>query len=120
MSESLLPSVPPVSPFEAYTIIIVLPFLLRLIFVAPPLLDLSHKLLPKEDRTKHARWALDRIKRLNAERFWLIVLNELLAVLLDGPLEVGELAAGAGIKLLDSPASLLQEAPRLLDLLLHL
>ena len=89
MSESLLPSVPPVSPFEAYTIIIVLPFLLRLIFVAPPLLDLSHKLLPKEDRTKHARWALDRIKRLNAERFWLIVLNELLAVLLPGAIALG-------------------------------
>ena len=61
MSESLLPSVPPVSPFEAYTIILLFPFLMRLIFVAPPLLDLSHKLLPKEDRTKHARWALDRI-----------------------------------------------------------
>jgi len=84
MSESLLPSVPPVSPFEAYTIIIVLPFLMRLIFVAPPLLDLSHKLMPKDDRTKHARWALDRIKRLNAERFWLIVLNELLAIVFPG------------------------------------
>lgn len=89
MSESLLPSVPPVSPFEAYTIIIVLPFLMRLIFVAPPLLDLSHKLLPKDDRTKHARWAIDRIKRLNAERFWLIVLNELLAVLLPGAIALG-------------------------------
>ncbi len=84
MSEAILPSVPPVSPFEAYTIIIVLPFLMRLIFVAPPLLDLSHKLMPKEDRGKHARWVLDRIKRLNAERFWLIVLNELLAILLPG------------------------------------
>jgi len=84
MSATLMPSVPPVSPFEAYTIIIVLPFLMRLIFVAPPLLDLSHKLMPKEDRGKHARWALDRIKRLNAERFWLIVLNELLAILLPG------------------------------------
>jgi len=84
MSETLMPSVPPVSPFEAYTIIIVLPFLMRLIFIAPPLLDLSHRLMPKEDRGKHARWALDRIKRLNAERFWLIVLNELLAVLLPG------------------------------------
>ena len=39
MSETLVPSVPPVSPFEAYTIIIVLPFLMRLIFVAPPLVD---------------------------------------------------------------------------------
>jgi hypothetical protein len=84
MSETLMPSVPPVSPFEAYTIIIVLPLIMRLIFVAPPLLDLSHKLMPKEDRGKHARWVLDRIKRLNAERFWLIVLNELLAVLLPG------------------------------------
>jgi hypothetical protein len=84
MSETLVPSVPPVSPFEAYTIILLLPFLMRLIFVAPPLLDLSHKLLPKDDRTKHAKWALDRIKRLNAERFWLIVLNEMLAILLPG------------------------------------
>jgi len=84
MSATLMPSVPPVSPFEAYTIIIVLPFIMRLVFVAPPLVDLSHKLLPKEDRGKHARWALDRIKRLNAERFWLIVLNELLAILLPG------------------------------------
>jgi len=84
MSTTLLPSVPPVSPFEAYTIIIVLPFLMRLIFVAPPLLDLSHKLMPKDDRGKHARWVLDRIKRLNAERFWLIVLNELLAIILPG------------------------------------
>ena len=84
MSATLMPSVPPVSPFEAYTIIILLPFLMRLIFVAPPLLDLSHKLMPKEDRGKHARWALDRIKRLNAERFWLIVLNEMLAILLPG------------------------------------
>ncbi len=84
MSDTLMPSVPPVSPFEAYTIIIVLPFIMRLVFVAPPLVDLSHKLLPKEDRGKHARWALDRIKKLNAERFWLIVLNELLAILLPG------------------------------------
>ena len=82
MSATLMPSVPPLSPFEAYTIIIVLPFLMRLIFVAPPLLDLSHKLMPKEDRGKNVRWALDRIKRLNAERFWLIVLNELMAILL--------------------------------------
>ena len=84
MSATLMPSVPPLSPFEAYTIIIVLPFLMRLIFVAPPLLDLSHKLMPKEDRGKNFRWALDRIKRLNAERFWLIVLNELIAILLPG------------------------------------
>ncbi|MAK24705.1 MAG: hypothetical protein CL414_05740 [Acidimicrobiaceae bacterium] len=88
MSEALLPSVPPLSPFEAYTIILLLPFLMRLIFVAPPLLDLSHKFLPKDDRTKHARWVLDRIKRLNAERFWLIVLNELLAVVLPGAIAV--------------------------------
>ena len=84
MSATLMPSVPPLSPFEAYTIIIVLPFLMRLIFVAPPLLDLSHKLMPKEDRGKNVRWALDRIKRLNAERFWLIVLNEMMAILLPG------------------------------------
>jgi hypothetical protein len=40
--------------------------------------------MPKEDRGKNVRWALDRIKRLNAERFWLIVLNEVMAILLPG------------------------------------
>ena len=89
MSEAILPSVPPLSPFEAYTIILLFPFLMRLIFVAPPLLDLSHKLLPKGDRAKHARWAIDRIKRLNAEKFWLIVLNELLAFILPGAIALG-------------------------------
>ncbi len=88
MSEALVPSVPPLSPFEAYTIILALPFLMRLIFVAPPLLDLSHKFMPKDDRTQHARWAIDRIKRLNAEKFWLIVLNELLAVVLPGAIAI--------------------------------
>ena len=88
MSVAILPSVPPISPFEAYTIILALPFLMRLIFVAPPLLDLSQKFLPKDDRTKHARWALDKIRKLNAEKFWLIVINELLAVLLPGAIAV--------------------------------
>ena len=83
MSEALVaPSLPPLSPFEAYTIIIILPLLVRLVFLAPPLLDLLQKLMPKEDRGKHARWALDRIKRLNVEGFWLIVLNEMLAIFL--------------------------------------
>ena len=83
MSEALAaPSLPPLSPFEAYTIIIILPLLVRLVFLAPPLLDLLQKLMPKEDRGKHARWALDRIKRLNVEGFWLIVLNEMMAIFL--------------------------------------
>jgi hypothetical protein len=75
-----IPSVPPLSPFEAYTIILLVPFLLRILFIAPPLLDLSQKILPKDGRTKHIKWALDRIKRLNAESFFAIILNEILAL----------------------------------------
>jgi len=78
------PSIPPVSPWEAYLVIIFLPFLLRLIFVAPPLLDLVQTYAPKGDRTKHARWFLNRIKRLPVQGFWLIVLNEVLAITLPG------------------------------------
>ncbi len=78
------PSIPPVSPWEAYLVILFLPFLLRLIFVAPPLLDLVQTYAPKGDRTRHARWFLSRIKRLPVHGFWLIVLNEVLAISLPG------------------------------------
>ena len=78
------PSIPPVSPWEAYLVILFLPFLLRLIFVAPPLLDLVQTYAPKGDRTRHARWFLNRIKRLPVQGFWLIVLNEVLAISLPG------------------------------------
>ena len=85
MTEVLAPpNIPPVSPWEGYLIIIFIPFLLRLIFVAPPLLDLIQVYAPRGDRTKHARWFLDRIKRLPVQGFWLIVLNETLAFLLPG------------------------------------
>ncbi|HJM12984.1 MAG TPA: hypothetical protein QF641_00650 [Candidatus Thalassarchaeaceae archaeon] len=83
MSEVLAPpSIPPISPWEGYLIIIFVPFLLRLIFVAPPLLDLVQTYAPKGDRAKHARWFIDRIKRLPVQGFWLIVLNEVLAFVL--------------------------------------
>ena len=89
MSEVLAPpSLPPVSPWEAYLVIIFIPFLLRLIFVAPPLLDLVQTYVPKGDRAKHARWFMDRIKRLPVQGFWLIVLNEVLAFLLPAILAI--------------------------------
>ncbi len=87
MTEVLAPpSLPPVSPWEAYLIIIFVPFLLRLIFVAPPLLDLVQTYAPPGDRAKHAKWFLSRLKRLPVEGFWLIVLNEVLAFVLPGVL----------------------------------
>ena len=87
MTEVLAPpSLPPVSPWEAYLVIIFIPFLLRLIFVAPPLLDLVQTYAPAGDRAKHARWFLNRIKRLPVQGFWLIVLNEVLAFVLPGVL----------------------------------
>ena len=89
MSDVLAPpSLPPVSPWEAYLVIIFIPFLLRLIFVAPPLLDLVQTYAPKGDRAKHARWFMDRIKRLPVEGFWLIVLNEVLAFVLPATLAI--------------------------------
>jgi len=89
MSEVLAPpSLPPVSPWEAYLVIIFIPFLLRLIFVAPPLLDLVQTYAPKGDRAKHARWFMDRIKRLPVQGFWLILLNEVLAFVLPALLAI--------------------------------
>ncbi len=87
MTEVLAPpSLPPVSPWEAYLIIIFVPFLLRLIFVAPPLVDLINTYAPKGSRTIHAKWFLSRLKRLPIDGFWLIVANEMLAFVLPGVL----------------------------------
>ena len=80
------PSLPPVSPWEAYLIIIFVPFLLRLIFVAPPLIDMVNAYAPPGERTRHAKWFLSRMKRLPIDGFWQIVANEVLSIVLPGVL----------------------------------
>ncbi len=78
----VLPNIPPTSPWDAYILILLIPFIMRLIFVAPPLLDLINTYAPPGERTKHVKWFLDKLKRLPVRGFWLIVVNEILSFIL--------------------------------------
>jgi hypothetical protein len=83
MSDAIyLPSLPPTSPWDAYLLLLIIPFLLRLIFVAPPLIDLVNTYAPPGDRTQHVKWFLGRIKKLPVDGFWKIVMNEVLSFIL--------------------------------------
>ena len=77
-----MPSLPPASPWDAYILMLLVPFIMRLVFVAPPLMDLVNTYAPPGERTKHVRWFLEQIKLLPIKGFWLIVLNETLSFLL--------------------------------------
>lgn len=83
MSDTLqLPSVPPESPWEAYLLLLIVPFLLRLLFIAPPLIDLVNTYAPPGNRTGHIKWFLTKFKKLPMEGFWKIVINEVLSFIL--------------------------------------
>ena len=83
MAEAIaFPSLPPASPWDAYLLILIIPFVLRLIFVLPPLIDLVNTYAPPGERTKHLKWFSQRLRKLPIEGFWLIVVNEVLSFLL--------------------------------------
>ena len=83
MSDALqFPSVPPESPWEAYLLLLIVPFLLRLFLIAPPLIDLVNTYAPPGNRTGHIKWFLTKFKKLPMEGFWKIVMNEVLSFIL--------------------------------------
>ncbi len=77
-----LPSVPPESPWEAYLLLLIVPFLLRLLLIAPPLIDLVNTYAPPGNRTGHIKWFLTKFRKLPMEGFWKIVMNEILSFIL--------------------------------------
>jgi hypothetical protein len=76
------PSVPPESPWEAYLLLLIVPFLLRILLIAPPLIDLVNTFAPPGNRTGHIKWFLTKFKKLPMEGFWKIVMNEILSFIL--------------------------------------
>ena len=83
MSDAIqFPSVPPESPWEAYLLLLIVPFLLRLLLIAPPLIDLVNTYAPPGNRTGHIKWFLTKFKKLPMEGFWKIVMNEVLSFIL--------------------------------------
>ena len=77
-----MPSLPPASPWDAYILMLAVPFILRLVFVAPPLIDLINTYAPPGERTKHVKWFLTKIKSLPVKGFWLILMNETMSFIL--------------------------------------
>ena len=77
-----LPTFPPLSPWDAYLLLLIIPFLFRLFLIAPPLIDLVNTYAPPGDRTQHVKWFLVRIKKLPIDGFWKIVMNEVLSFIL--------------------------------------
>ncbi len=71
-----IPSFPPGSPYEAYIYMLTIPLFLRLILVMPPLIDLIQKYSP--DRM--ILW--QAVNSLKIKGLWVIVFNEVLALLL--------------------------------------
>ena len=83
MSDAIqFPSVPPESPWEAYLLLLIVPFLLRILLIAPPLIDLVNTFAPPGNRTGHIKWFLTKFKKLPMEGFWKIVMNEILSFIL--------------------------------------
>jgi len=90
MAEAIaFPSLPPASPWDAYLLMLAIPFIMRIVFVAPPLVDLVNTYAPPGERTKHVKWFFARLKQLPIEGFWLIVTNEVLAFMLPAIVAVG-------------------------------
>ena len=71
-----IPSFPPNSPYEAYIYMLIIPFILRLILVLPPLIDIVQKYSP--DRM--ILW--QAINSMKIKGLWVIIFNEILALFL--------------------------------------
>jgi len=90
MAEAIaFPSLPPASPWDAYLLMLAIPLIMRVVFVAPPLIDLVNTYAPPGERTKHVKWFFARLKQLPIEGFWLIATNEILAFMLPVIVAVG-------------------------------
>ena len=83
MAEALqLPSIPPGSPYDAYLLMLIIPFLLRFVLLLPPILDLIGTYAPAGKRVKTVRWFWGMIRKLPIRGFWFLVGNEILALFL--------------------------------------
>ena len=76
MQAIYVPSIPPASPYEAYLLLLVIPFFFRLVMVVPPLFDIISKF------GGDAKWFLARIREIRVKGLAMLVVNEILALFL--------------------------------------
>ena len=61
MQAIYVPSIPPESPYEAYLLLLVIPFFFRIIMVIPPLFDIISKF------GGDAKWFVARIREIRVK-----------------------------------------------------
>ena len=76
MQAIYVPSIPPASPYEAYLLLLIIPFFFRMVMVIPPLFDIISKF------GGDAKWFIARIREIRVKGLGLLILNEILALLL--------------------------------------
>ncbi|MED5486082.1 MAG: hypothetical protein VYB40_00055 [Candidatus Thermoplasmatota archaeon] len=76
MQAIYIPSIPPESAYEAYLLILVIPFFFRIVLVVPPLLDITSKF------GGDARWFIGRIREIRVKGLPMLIINEILALFL--------------------------------------
>jgi hypothetical protein len=76
MQAIYVPSIPPASPYEAYLLLLVIPFFFRLTMVLPPLFDIISKY------GGDAKWFVARIRQIRIKGLSLLIMNEILALTL--------------------------------------
>ena len=73
MQAVYVPSIPPASPYEAYLLLLVLPFFFSLFMILPPLFDIISKY------GGDAKWFVARIRQIRIKGLSLLIMNEILA-----------------------------------------
>ena len=76
MQAIYVPSIPPASAFEAYLLLLLIPFIFRLVMVIPPLFDIISKF------GGDAKWFWGRIRQIRIKGLSLLVFNEIIALIL--------------------------------------
>jgi len=76
MQAIYVPSIPPESAFEAYLLLLVIPFIFRLVMVIPPLFEIISKF------GGDAKWFWGRISEIRIKGLSFLIFNEIIALIL--------------------------------------
>lgn len=76
MQAIYVPSIPPASAFEAYLLLLIIPFVFRLVMVVPPLFDIISKY------GGDAKWFWGRIRQIRIKGLSLLIFNEVISLIL--------------------------------------
>ena len=76
MQAIYVPSIPPASAYEAYLLLLIIPFIFRLVMVVPPLFEIISKF------GGDAKWFVTRIRQIRIKGLAMLIFNEIIALIL--------------------------------------